>query len=245
MSTSVNPKEIEHFAKDSGHWWDEEGPFRPLHMLNPLRLRYIRDRVTAHFNIKDKGPQPLRSLKIVDIGCGGGLVCEPLARLGADVTGLDADQQAIAIARDHAAGAGLDIDYQLSSAELLAARKKGAFDVVLALEIIEHVADVPLFVKNCAALCKPGGLLIFSTLNRTPRSFLLGIVAAEYVLRWVPRGTHDWRKFLRPSELAAALRTAGAETVDIKGLTFNPIENDFKISDKDLAVNYLLTGVKS
>jgi len=236
MSTSINPKEIEHFTKDSAHWWDEEGPFAILHRLNPLRIRYIKDKIVAHFGQDPKG------LKILDIGCGGGLVCEPLARMGARVTGIDADPQAVAVATEHAARQDdLDIEYICGAVEA----QKGRYDIVTALEIVEHVADLGSFIKSAAKLCKPGGMMIFSTLNRTPKSFMLGIVAAEHILRWVPRGTHNWKKFIRPSELAAMMRENGAEAVDIKGYNFNILSGNFEISDKDTSVNYFITARKS
>lgn len=243
--TSRDDAEIAHFAKDSARWWDENGPFRPLHRLNPTRIRYIRDRMTAHFERDSDGFSPFTGLSVVDIGCGGGLTSEAMTRLGATVTGVDADRQAIDTAIDHAEGAGLAIDYRNDTAEALLDRHRGSFDVVLALEIIEHVADPASFVKSCADLCRPGGLVIVSTLNRTPRSFALGIVAAEYVLGWVPRGTHRWKKFVRPSALAGFARSAGLNPVDVTGLVFNPLKNDFELSKTDIAVNYFMCMEKA
>lgn len=244
MSTSINPREIEHFSKDSHLWWDENGPFRPLHLLNPLRLRFIRDSIMAHFSLPENAPAPLKGLKILDVGCGGGLVCEPLARLGATITGIDADKNAIATAQSHAAGSGLDITYQATTTEALLPGDKNRFDVVVALEIVEHVANPGDFITSCAKLCKPGGLLILSTLNRTPKSFLLGIVAAEYVLRWVPQGTHRWNKFVRPSELVACLEKSGCAVVDIAGYRYNILAQSFELSNDDLSVNYILSAEK-
>ncbi|HEY0901688.1 MAG TPA: bifunctional 2-polyprenyl-6-hydroxyphenol methylase/3-demethylubiquinol 3-O-methyltransferase UbiG [Micavibrio sp.] len=240
-SSTIDPAEISHFAKDSDRWWDENGPFAPLHRLNPVRIKFIRDAVTAHFDRPAAVMSPLAGLKILDIGCGGGLVCEPLSRMGADVTGIDADAVAIAAARSHATATELDIDYRVESTDNL----KGQYDVVLALEIVEHVASVDKFVEETVGLCKPGGLVVFSTLNRTPKSFALGIVAAEYILRWVPTGTHNWRKFVRPSELAAALRCAGAKPKEIKGLRLNPFKNEFEISVSDIDVNYFMVAEKA
>lgn len=237
---SINTQEIEHFAKDSSHWWDENGPFRPLHRLNPVRLAYLREQIGQHYGLDPQDLKPFRGLKMVDIGCGGGLVCEPLARLGAAVTGIDADGNAIAVAKDHAEKSGLGITYQSGSTENITEK----FDVVLALEIVEHVDQVDQFVQNCVGLCKPGGLIIFSTLNRTPQSFALGIVAAEYLLRWVPRGTHHWKKFLRPSELARLIRQADAHERNIKGLVFSPLRSEFELSDKDMSINYFMTAEK-
>ncbi len=238
--STVDPDEISHFARDSDRWWDESGPFAPLHRLNPVRMKFIRDAVTAHYERETDTLSPLRGLKILDVGCGGGLVTEPLARMGATVTGIDADKVAIDAARKHAQAGGLIIDYLVESTDSL----KGQYDVVLALEIVEHVASVDKFVDEVVGLCRPGGLVVFSTLNRTPKSFALGIVAAEYILRWVPAGTHDWKKFLRPAELAAALRRAGATPRTIKGLRLNPFRNEFEISDSDLDVNYFMVAEK-
>lgn len=240
MTTSINPQEIEHFSKDAAHWWDENGPFRPLHRLNPVRMRYIRDQIGQHYGLDDKSLKPLKGLKVLDIGCGGGLVCEPLARMGAAVTGVDADSNAIAVASDHAEQSGLKIDYENCAAEDL--NKK--FDVVLALEIVEHVDNVADFVQSCANLCKPGGIMIFSTLNRTPKAYALGVVAAEHIMRCVPRGTHEWKKFVRPSELCRMIRHAGARETNIKGFIFNAVKGDFELSDQDMGVNYFVTAEK-
>ncbi len=236
MQTSINPQEIKHFSKDSARWWDENGPFKPLHRLNPVRLRYIGGAIRQHYGLGDTALKPFKNLNILDIGCGGGLACEPLARLGGKVTGIDADEQAIAVAKEHAAQGGLKIDYRAGAAEDL----NKTFDVVLTLEIVEHVNDVDSFVEDCVNLCKPGGITIFSTLNRTPQSFALGIVAAEYLLRWVPRGTHQWKNFVTPSELARAARRAGAKEKDAKGLIFNPLQNEFTLSDHNMSVNYFM-----
>ncbi|MCC6598298.1 MAG: bifunctional 2-polyprenyl-6-hydroxyphenol methylase/3-demethylubiquinol 3-O-methyltransferase UbiG [Alphaproteobacteria bacterium] len=239
--SSVDKLEIENFSKDSSHWWDEAGPFAPLHRLNPVRLGWIRRQISDHFGLTDdKGLSPFTGLRVLDIGCGGGLICEPLARLGATLTGADADENAIKVAKDHAARAGLEIRYVPQPAEDIDEQ----FDIVLALEIIEHVKDPEYFVKNVAARVKPGGLAVFSTINRTPKAFALGIVAAEYLLRWVPRGTHTWKKFVRPSELAGFCRAADLIPGDITGLVFNPIENAFTLSKRDIAVNYFMSASK-
>jgi 2-polyprenyl-6-hydroxyphenyl methylase/3-demethylubiquinone-9 3-methyltransferase len=264
MSISINPKEIEHFSKDSARWWDEAGPFGILHRLNPVRMGYIREQIGQHYGLKPDDLKPFRGLRILDIGCGGGLVCEPLARLGAEVTGVDADAQAVAVAREHAERQGLKIKYVHGAVEDLlpphpsrirstpspagrgkrgaAERGEGIYDIVTALEIVEHVADTVEFIKSAAALCNPGGIMILSTLNRTPRSFLLGIVAAEHILRWVPRGTHDWKKFVRPSELAAALRAGSVTPGDITGYGFDIRTGEFKLTGKDIAVNYFMSA---
>lgn len=234
MSASISQKEVAHFAKDSGLWWDESGPFAILHRLNSLRMRYIKNQIENHF---DRAP---RGLKVLDIGCGGGLVCEPLARMGTRVTGIDADEQAIEVARDHAQRQELDINYIHGAIE----SQSGTYDIVTALEVVEHVADMESFITSAAQLCRPGGLMIFSTLNRTPQSFLLGIVAAEYILRWVPRGTHSWRQFIRPSEMTTHLENRGVAPVSIDGYGLNPATGEFELSRKYAAVNYFLTAEK-
>lgn len=235
---TVDAKEIENFAKDSSFWWDEKGPFAPLHRLNPVRLSYIKEQICAAYGCDPLSLKPYAGLSILDIGCGGGLVCEPMARLGADVTGIDADRNAINVAQVHADDMGLDIRYVGGAAEDL----KETFDVVLALEIVEHVSDVDAFVQNCARLCKPGGIVIFSTLNRTAKSFILGKMAAEYILGWVPKGTHDWKKFLKPSELAQSIRNAGMDAQAIDGFYLDMLSGDFKRSPREIDVNYIITA---
>jgi 2-polyprenyl-6-hydroxyphenyl methylase/3-demethylubiquinone-9 3-methyltransferase len=213
-------------------------------MLNPVRLSYIKDRICEARDLDTASLKPLSGLSILDIGCGGGLVCEPMARLGAAVTGIDADANAIGVAQAHAAQSGLSIDYRtLSTDGLIASNKQ--YDVVLALEIVEHVADVEHFVRHVLSLCKPGGLAIFSTLNRTPKSFLLGKVAAEYILGWVPKGTHDWKKFLKPSELAGTIRAAGGTITNTEGMVFDPLKGDFARSARDMDVNYFISATKA
>ncbi len=240
---SIDDAEIAQFESVAAQWWDSEGQFKPLHRMNPTRVGYIRDTLCRHFDRTIGDPAPLSGLDVADVGCGGGLLCEPMARLGANVTGIDAGEEAVSIARLHAARMGLEIDYRRGTAEATAADGT-TFDVVLALEIVEHVADMDAFLGAVAALVRPGGVLIMSTLNRTPKSFGLAIVGAEYLLRWVPRGTHDWRKFVRPSELAAGLRSQGIEVDDVRGMVFNPIAGTWSLSERDLEVNYLLSGRK-
>ena len=238
MTNSVDQSEIQQFSKDSSHWWNENGPFKPLHRLNPVRLSYIKSQICDHFERDFKALDALSGLNILDVGCGGGLVCEPLARLGGNVSGADADTNAIEVAKTHAKNSGLSISYLNKAAEEIDQK----FDVVLALEIIEHVREPQEFVTSVAKLVKPGGLVVFSTLNRNPKSFLLGIVAAEYILRWVPKGTHSWQKFIKPSELVRYARHSGLDASDITGLIYNPLKDEFALSKSDLDVNYLLTA---
>jgi 2-polyprenyl-6-hydroxyphenyl methylase/3-demethylubiquinone-9 3-methyltransferase len=243
LPSSVDRAEIDRFAALAPQWWDENGPFRPLHRLNPTRLTFITTRLAQHFDRDTKARKPFAGLDLLDIGCGGGLMAEPLARLGFAVTGVDADETALDVARAHARGKGLAIDYRATAAEALAAQRR-RFDAVLALEVVEHAADPSMFMAHAAALVKPGGALIASTLNRTPKAFLLGIVGAEYVLRWLPRGTHEYKKFQRPSELARALRSAGMTTRDLAGLYYNPLQDHWRLGE-DLSVNYLLFATKA
>jgi 2-polyprenyl-6-hydroxyphenyl methylase / 3-demethylubiquinone-9 3-methyltransferase len=240
---TVDRDEVERFSRQAHAWWDEDGPFRPLHRLNPARLGFIRTRLARHFARGADELSPFAGLELLDIGCGGGLVAEPMARLGFAVTGLDADGAALGVARAHAEDAGLAIDYRADAAEELVARGR-QFDAVLALEVAEHAADAGLFLANSAALVRPGGAFVASTLNRTARSFVTAVVGAEYVLRWLPRGTHQWRKFLRPSEMAAHLRHAGMKVEAIEGLVFRPLSGDWTLGP-DLAVNYLLIASKA
>lgn len=239
---SVDQAEIAQFDELGEKWWDESGPMRPLHKLNPVRLSYIRRMVREHFGLPDT-IRCLQKLKIADIGCGGGLVAEPLCRMGATVTGVDAGKENIRVAKAHAQEHGLSIEYLATTVEQVAASGK-KFDVVTALEIVEHVADVPVFMDALCKIVKPGGLLVMSTLNRTPKSYLLGIVAAEHILRWLPPGTHDWKKFQKPSELAKHLRAGGLEVTDVRGLIYNPLSREFSLDAEDLNVNYLLTAIK-
>jgi 2-polyprenyl-6-hydroxyphenyl methylase/3-demethylubiquinone-9 3-methyltransferase len=242
-STTIDAEEIRQFDALGEKWWDESGPMRPLHRVNPVRLSYIRRVVREHFDLPDS-IKCLQSLKIADIGCGGGLLTEPLCRMGAAVTGVDAGKENIRVAKAHAKAHRLDIDYLATTAEKLAAAGK-KFDVVTALEIVEHVADVDMFMKALCRLVAPGGMLIMSTLNRTPKGYLLGIVAVEHVLRWLPAGTHDWKKFLKPSELSRHIGDNGMEVTDVRGIVYSPFTRDFSLSKSDLDVNYLLTSVKS
>lgn len=241
---TVDADEIARFEEIAAEWWDENGKFKPLHRLNPTRVSYIRNHICSHFGLDAKSTRPMAGLKVLDIGCGGGLVCEPLKRMGADVTGIDAGAENIEIAKQHASESGLDIEYQAITAEKLA-RAEYEYDVVLALEIAEHVADIGLFIETATQLVKPGGMIVMSTLNRTLKGFLLGVVVAERVAKWLPKGTHDWKKFLKPSELARHMRNHRVEVVDVTGMVYNPMSQSFSLSRKDNQVNYLLTGVKT
>ncbi|MBM3570400.1 MAG: bifunctional 2-polyprenyl-6-hydroxyphenol methylase/3-demethylubiquinol 3-O-methyltransferase UbiG [Alphaproteobacteria bacterium] len=239
-AATLDVAEVARFERVADAWWDTSGPFQPLHRLNPVRIDYLRARVAAHFGRDAAAERPLAGLRVLDIGCGGGLVSEPLARLGAKVTGIDASAGAIAAARAHAKQEGLKIAYRRGEVQSLG---RARFDLVVALEIVEHVADVAAFVAACAERVAPGGALALATLNRTLRSFALGIVAAEYVLGWVPRGTHDWRKFVRPAELGRALRAAGMDLTDVSGVGFSPLSGGFRLG-RDAGVNYLAFAVK-
>ena len=236
--TTINDAEVAKFTAMAEEWWDPTGKFKPLHKFNPVRLTYIRDQLVSHFGRDTSGMRPLEGLKIVDIGCGGGLLCEPLTRLGATVTGVDAAERNITIAKIHAEKSGLSIDYRATTSEaLVAAGEK--YDVVLNMEVVEHVDNVPLYMKSCADLVAPGGLMFTATLNRTARAYALAVFGAEYVLRWLPRGTHDWRKFLTPEEIRSLLSRNGLRVVDQKGVVFHPLADEWKLSS-DMGINYMV-----
>ncbi|HWI27653.1 MAG TPA: bifunctional 2-polyprenyl-6-hydroxyphenol methylase/3-demethylubiquinol 3-O-methyltransferase UbiG [Stellaceae bacterium] len=241
-ASTVDRDEVGRFARLAQTWWEPEGEFRPLHKLNPVRLAFIRDRLGAHFARDARSVRPFAGLSLLDIGCGGGLVSEPLARLGFAVTGIDAGEETLEAARGHAAETDIAVDYRRIAAEDLAAAGT-QFDAVLALEVVEHVAAPELFLAAAARLVKPGGAFIAATINRTPKAFLFAILGAEYVLRWLPRGTHHWEKFLRPSELAAGLRPGGLALQEVSGLVYNPLADRWSLG-RDLDVNYLLFATK-
>jgi len=241
-SATVDPQEIEYFAAQAEAWWDPEGPFRPLHRLNPTRLGFIRQHLAAHFGRSVSSLRPFEGLTLLDIGCGGGLVAEPMSRLGFAVTAVDADEQAIAIARAHAEAAGLSIDYRIATAESMTGAGQH-FDAVLALEIIEHVADPDVFLGHVGALVRQGGAFIAATLNRTLQSFAAAIVGAEYLLGWLPRGTHDWRKFIRPSELVLGLRRNGLNPTGLAGVGYDWSCSKWSLS-RNLEVNYMVVAVR-
>lgn len=242
-SSTIDPHEIEGFEKVAEQWWDLRGPFRPLHALVPPRISFIRDQAEISFpDIKD-GMRPFVGKSILDVGCGGGLLAEPLCRMGADVTGIDGGGETLEIARRHGLEAGLDISYRLVAAEDLAAEGK-RFDIVVASEVVEHVADVQAFLDALSACTKPGGLVVLTTLNRTGRSYAIAILGAEMITRMIPRGTHQWNKFLKPSELAAGLRAAGLMPGTVSGMVPDPTRGGFRIAPGKLAVNYAIAARK-
>lgn len=241
--TTIDAGEVAKFEAMAADWWDPDGRFKPLHMLNPCRLDYITAQIAAEFGRDLDMPRPFAGLRILDIGCGGGLLSEPMARLGADVVGADAAAGNIPVAQIHAAQSGLGIDYRHTTAEDMAADGE-RFDVVLNMEVIEHVADPMAYLTACHDLLRPGGLMICSTLNRTARSYAMAIVGAEYVMRWLPSGTHQWSRFLTPDELFDLLGKAGLDPVDRKGFVFNPVSWHWHLSDRDLGVNYVTASVR-
>jgi len=242
-SPTLDREEVARFAKLGGEWWDPHGPFKPLHRINPVRLTYLRDQLCAHFGRDPKQGKSLEGLSLLDIGCGGGLVCEPLARLGAKVTGIDPGAESIDAAKAHAAAGGLAIDYQAATAEELAARGQ-SYDAVLLLEVVEHVPDVPALLKAIAPLVRPGGLMILSTLNRTLKAYALAIVGAEYILRWLPIGTHQWERFVTPGELRSALAGAGLMLTDTTGMIYDPFADEWRLG-RDTDVNYFATATRT
>jgi 2-polyprenyl-6-hydroxyphenyl methylase/3-demethylubiquinone-9 3-methyltransferase len=237
---TVDNDEVAHFARLAGRWWDARGPWATLHRFNPVRLAYIRDRTAAHFARDPARLDSLQGLRILDIGCGGGILCEPLARLGAAIVGIDPVADSIAAAQHHAAQAGLTIDYRCTTTEALAETGE-VFDVVLAMEVVEHVADFSLFIAEAAALVKPGGLMFVATINRTMKSFALLIVGAEYILRWIPRGTHQWDKFIAPDELEIALERSGLSIIGETGVIYNLLADRFALST-DMDANYMVVA---
>ena len=241
--TSIDPGEVEKFSKIADEWWDPFGKFRPLHKFNPARLAYIRDAAAAHFGRDRRQPAPLAGLRLLDVGCGGGLVAEPMRRLGAEVVAIDAAERNIKTAMVHAAGAGLEIDYRATTVEALVASGEAAFDIVLNLEVVEHVANPQEFLEGSAALVRPGGMMIVATINRTLKAVALAKVGAEYVLGWLPRGTHDISKFLKPVEIDRALAAAGMVVTAHAGITYNPLMDLWKIAD-DTDINYMVTAIK-
>ena len=242
-TSSIDPEQVERFSALAAEWWDPKGKFGVLHKFNPVRLAYIREKVGAHFGRDDKTARPFEGLRVLDIGCGGGLLCEPMARLGADVVGVDASEKNIGTASVHAEEQGLTIDYRATTAEAL--REAGEmFDVVLNMEVVEHVAEVDSFVADCAAMVKPGGLMVIATINRTAKAFFMAIIGAEHLLRWLPVGTHQYEKLVKPEELEKALAPTSMAIVDRCGVTFNPLEDAWKRVPNDLDVNYMVLAAR-
>ncbi len=241
VMTTINKEEIQKFSNLAEEWWDVKGKFKPLHMFNPIRIEYITEKLKYHFNIENNNDNFLNKINILDIGCGGGLISEPLARLGGSVTGIDASEKNIKVAKTHAKKNNLKIQYLNTSPEKLEVDEE--FDVILNLEIVEHVENVDLFLRSCNKLLKKNGIMFTATLNRTLTSYVKAIIGAEYILRWLPIGTHDWNKFIKPEELEKLLSEEKFKTIDIKGLKFNPITSKWKRSD-DLSVNYIISSKK-
>jgi 2-polyprenyl-6-hydroxyphenyl methylase/3-demethylubiquinone-9 3-methyltransferase len=241
-TATLDQAELDRFARLASEWWDANGKFRTLHLIGPARMTFLRDSLARHFKRGGGGLRPLEGLSILDIGCGGGLVCEPLARLGARVTGIDPAGENIEAARRHAAGQKLGIDYRVSRVEDLAA-EGAAFDAVVCLEVVEHVPDPGAFLKLCAGLVRPGGLMLVSTINRTLKAYVLAILGAEYVLRWLPVGTHQWERFVTPAELARHAQAAGLGAPSFKGMVYSPLADAWSLSD-DTDVNYFAAAAK-
>jgi len=242
-TSSIDAAEIEKFQAMAAEWWDPNGKFKPLHMLNPCRLDYITGQIAGQYDRDLASDAPFAGLRILDIGCGGGLLCEPMVRLGADVVGVDAAERNIPVAQTHAEQSGLTIDYRHNTAEALAEAGE-QFDIVLNMEVVEHVADPLSFLTSCQKLLKPGGLHICSTINRNPKSYMMAIIGAEHIMRWLPKGTHEWKKFITPDELFAFLGDAGLTPEDRQGFVFNPISWSWSLSNKDLSVNYVTAATK-
>ena len=238
---SIDPDEVAKFSAMAADWWDPKGKFRPLHKFNPVRLRFIRQTAEAHFGLQGGMLKPLQGLRLLDIGCGGGLVCEPMARLGAEVTGVDASEANIKTALTHAAEQELIIDYRCGTAEGLIDSGEPPFDIVLNLEVVEHVADPTQFLQDTASLVRPGGLMIVATLNKTAKALATAVIGAEYILGWLPRGTHDWSKFLPPETVSSALNAAGLETELPVGVSYAPLSGQWNLSE-DVQVNYMIVA---
>ena len=243
METTIDPQEVAKFEAMAAEWWNPNGKFKPLHMLNPCRLDYITSQIASEFERDLAAPLPFAGLRILDIGCGGGLLSEPMARLGAEVVGADAAERNIPVAQIHAEQQGLVVDYRHTTAEALAAQGE-QFDAILNMEVVEHVSDPLAFLTACQALLKPGGLMTCSTINRNPKSYLFAIIGAEHVMRWLPKGTHEWSKFITPDELFQLLEKAGLNPVDRKGFVFDPLGWSWSLSSRDLSVNYVTASVK-
>lgn len=244
QQSTVDAAEIAKFEAMAAEWWDPNGKFKPLHMLNPCRLDYITGQIAQEFDRDLTQDAPFTGLRILDIGCGGGLLAEPMARLGADVVGADAAPRNIPVAKVHAEQSGLEIDYRHTTAEDMATAGE-QFDAVLNMEVVEHVADPLTYLTACRQLLRPGGLHVCSTINRNAKSFAMAIVGAEYIMRWLPKGTHEWTKFITPEELYGLMQDAGLNPIDKKGFVFNPISWSWSLSDRDLSVNYVTASLKA
>ena len=240
--STIDAGEVAKFQALADEWWNPRGKFRPLHKFNPVRLAFIKETLCRHFGRDPRSERPLEGIRVLDIGCGGGLLSEPLARLGADVVGADAAERNVLVARIHAERTGTTVDYRVATAESLAAAGE-TFDVVLAMEIVEHVADVRVFVEACASMVRPDGLLFVATINRTPKAWLLAIVGAEQVLRWLPKGTHQYEKLVKPSELDAALAGTGVAAIETHGVVYNPLKDSWGLS-RDTDVNYMIVAAR-
>ena len=240
--TTVNKEEIQKFSAIAEEWWNVNGKFKPLHMFNPIRIEYILETTKDHFHIKDNSNEPLKNLRVLDIGCGGGLMSEPITRLGGKVTGIDASEKNIKVAKLHAEKNNLTINYLNKSPENLDDNEK--YDVILNLEIVEHVEDLQLYLKSCSRLLKKNGIMFTATLNRTFTSFIKAILGAEYVLRWLPIGTHDWNKFVKPEELESLITNLNFQIKDVKGLEFKPISRKW-VRSENLSVNYIMSSIKN
>lgn len=243
-ATSVDPSEMAHFAKMAEDWWNPNGKFKPLHIMNGCRILFIKNEICAHFLRDSESNLPLKGLRILDVGCGGGLLCEPMTRLGAEVTGVDALEKNIKTATVHAEQSGLDIDYRYSTIEALIESGENPYDIVLNMEVLEHVTDPALFTKYCANMVRRGGITFCSTINRTAKAFTLAILGAEYIMSWLPKGTHQYAKFIKPIEMVRMLKDAGLTPDTPLGMTYSPLGGSWKITD-DTSVNYLVRSVKS
>ncbi|MCI5075275.1 bifunctional 2-polyprenyl-6-hydroxyphenol methylase/3-demethylubiquinol 3-O-methyltransferase UbiG [Oricola sp.] len=239
-ATTIDAGEVERFSRMASEWWSPTGKFKPLHKFNPVRLSYIRQTVVEHFGLEGRSAKPFEGLRFLDIGCGGGLLSEPMARLGATVVGADASETNIEVAKIHAAQSGVEVDYRATTAEALAEAGE-SFDVVLNMEVVEHVADVDLYMKACAAMVRPGGLMFVATINRTMKAYGLAIIGAEHVLRWLPRGTHQYERLVRPSEIDAALQGTGLGVSRRSGVSYNPLADEWRLS-RDMDVNYMVVA---
>lgn len=239
-TTTIDQAEVDRFSKLAAEWWNPKGKFKPLHKFNPVRLTYIRQMVLEHFGRDGDGAKPFEGLRFLDIGCGGGLLCEPMARLGAEVVGADASQTNIEVAKIHASQSGVDVDYRATTSEALAAAGE-TFDVILNMEVVEHVSDVDLFLKSCAAMVRPGGIMFIATINRTTKAWGLAIIGAEYVLGWLPKGTHEYDRLVKPTEIDAALEGTGLDVFAQSGVFYNVLADEWRLS-KDMDVNYMVVA---